>query len=370
MCEIHIIKRLDNNLNPLDIQEFFNLMSLGSINNSCAFGFFNEDISFKNKGIFNLNGFEKNKKLLKNNFLIGHNRLATTGNKKHNENNHPFKLNEFMLVHNGIIDNDDEIRKKYNIPKKIQTDSYVILYLINHFVRLNNKNITKIKKIKESIKKTTKILKGSFSVFLFDKLDNNIYYFKNDKTYFSFCLLDNKVLIGTTDEKYFNYIYRDEKYIFHYDMFKEKYIKEIDDNSIYLINNDVVIKEIGKFKDNPDDFDCWSVGTTTLPIIKEGCFKDNEKKYDKYMEVYDDYDDYDDYDRLNKQELDREVGYFLNKKIGFIPEFKIYEKQGYIKFKRNKELQGILKEHFEVYYTKKNLMINLDDIMNYTYEHK
>ena len=51
--------------------------------------------------------------------VIGHTRHSTQGSERKNQNNHPFsgrtKNASFALAHNGILWNDDELKKKYDI---------------------------------------------------------------------------------------------------------------------------------------------------------------------------------------------------------------------------------------------------------------
>ena len=53
--------------------------------------------------------------------LIGHTRHSTQGSEKKNHNNHPFpgKVNglHFALAHNGVLSNDNILRKTLNLPK-------------------------------------------------------------------------------------------------------------------------------------------------------------------------------------------------------------------------------------------------------------
>lgn len=106
--------------------------------------------------------------------LIGHTRHTTQGNEKKNCNNHPFKGSygsfEFALAHNGVLTNDKELRKKYQLPKtKIETDSYVAVQL------LENQRFLNFDSIKYMAEKT----EGSFSYSILDK-KNNIYLVKGD----------------------------------------------------------------------------------------------------------------------------------------------------------------------------------------------
>ena len=51
MCQIQFLRRKGECLTQKDVAEFFKLMELGSIDNNCAFGFFNDQVLHKNKGI-------------------------------------------------------------------------------------------------------------------------------------------------------------------------------------------------------------------------------------------------------------------------------------------------------------------------------
>lgn len=94
---------------------------------------------------------------------IGHCRLSTSRSDKSNRNNHPFKGNlkrEFALIHNGMVFNHKQIKRKYNLPEsRIITDSYVLAQLLEkHNMGLNH----------NAIKYTMKDLKGTFAVAILD----------------------------------------------------------------------------------------------------------------------------------------------------------------------------------------------------------
>lgn len=78
--------------------------------------------------------------------ITGHTRHATQGNCQNNYNNHPFlaqcgKIN-FTLAHNGIIYNDDELRRAEQLPaSKIKTDSYVMAQLLEKCKKLDFKSL-------------------------------------------------------------------------------------------------------------------------------------------------------------------------------------------------------------------------------------
>lgn len=106
--------------------------------------------------------------------LIGHTRHSTQGSERRNFNNHPFlgkcKNTRFALAHNGVLSNDKELRKKFNLPKtKIETDSYIAVQLIESQKRLDF----------DSIKYMAERTEGSFSYSILDD-KNNIWLVKGD----------------------------------------------------------------------------------------------------------------------------------------------------------------------------------------------
>ena len=74
--------------------------------------------------------------------VMGHTRMTTQGDEKHNENNHPFHGyaggNHFAVAHNGVLYNDKILRKEMRLPAtKIETDSYIAVQLLEKFGRLD-----------------------------------------------------------------------------------------------------------------------------------------------------------------------------------------------------------------------------------------
>ncbi|MCK5038291.1 MAG: class II glutamine amidotransferase, partial [Thermoplasmata archaeon] len=90
---------------------------------------------------------------------IGHTRWATHGKPLKN-NSHPFKgcKGEFAIVHNGIIENfnelKDELMKKGHVFTS-ETDTEVIVHLLEE----NYDGV-----LEEAIRKVVKLLKGSFAI--------------------------------------------------------------------------------------------------------------------------------------------------------------------------------------------------------------
>ena len=104
------------------------------------------------------------------NIILGHTRMTTQGDQKFNYNNHPFygKAGEtnFALAHNGIIYNDEILRKELNLPIiKIETDSYVAVQILEKFGKLSEKSLAEM----------AEKISGSFVFTLLDERNNSYF---------------------------------------------------------------------------------------------------------------------------------------------------------------------------------------------------
>ncbi len=103
--------------------------------------------------------------------IMGHTRLTTQGNQKFNQNNHPFygyAGKSFAFAHNGVLYNDQELRKTKNLPKThIETDSYVAVQLIEQQGKLDF----------ESLKNMAEMVQGNFTFTVLDE-ENSLYIVK------------------------------------------------------------------------------------------------------------------------------------------------------------------------------------------------
>ncbi|MBD5112362.1 MAG: hypothetical protein HDT42_07515 [Ruminococcaceae bacterium] len=108
------------------------------------------------------------------NVILGHTRMTTQGDQKFNYNNHPFygKAGEtnFALAHNGIIYNDEILRKELNLPvTKIETDSYIAVQMLEKFGELSEKSLAEM----------AEKISGSF-VFTLLNEQNNSYFVRGN----------------------------------------------------------------------------------------------------------------------------------------------------------------------------------------------
>lgn len=107
------------------------------------------------------------------NAVMGHTRLVTKGAAKNNYNNHPFKGSYnngklFALAHNGVLNNDIELKKRRRLPfTKIKTDSFVAVQLIEEYGQLSM----------DSLKHMAELVQGSFTFTVLDE-ENNLFIIK------------------------------------------------------------------------------------------------------------------------------------------------------------------------------------------------
>ena len=151
---------------------------------------------------------------------IGHTRWATHG-KPNKKNAHPHHQGKVTLVHNGIIENYQELKlllKDYRF--KSETDTEVLCYLIDKLLKENNDILKVLSKLKE-------IIKGSYAlgIILDDDL-NNIYGIKKNSP-----LILAKSNIG-------NFLASDIPAILKY---TNNYILLDDDDIVKLNKNEVII---------------------------------------------------------------------------------------------------------------------------------
>ncbi len=112
------------------------------------------------------------------NLGIGHTRWATHGVPNQiNSHPHQSSTKRFTLVHNGIIENEDELRNKYLNETKFtsDTDTEVIVQLIEKFVNDGEP-------VELAIRHTMSELKGSYALAILDSEDMGTLYAAKNKT--------------------------------------------------------------------------------------------------------------------------------------------------------------------------------------------
>ncbi|OES43387.1 glutamine--fructose-6-phosphate transaminase (isomerizing) [Domibacillus iocasae] len=109
---------------------------------------------------------------------IGHTRWATHGvPSRYNAHPHQNTDNRYTLVHNGVIENDEQLKSDYLLDVALQsdTDTEVIVQMIGLFAK---DGLT----TEEAFRKTLGLLKGSYAIALLDKEDENTIYVAKNKS--------------------------------------------------------------------------------------------------------------------------------------------------------------------------------------------
>ena len=175
--------------------------------------------------------------LMDSKIILTHQRISTSGLSK--RYNHPFINKDFVLIHNGIIN---------EFLGRNGSDTYGFFnQFCNKFYLSKGDRETRIRKcIKEIL---DGLEYGSFSIAILDKTTNNLYYFKNDNTEINFYINSELLYITTLAENnIFLTMFNKE--------FKER---EVKDYRIYKINTgkEIKIKIIGRIKKPKNTYEGW-----------------------------------------------------------------------------------------------------------------
>ncbi|MCY1598142.1 glutamine--fructose-6-phosphate transaminase (isomerizing) [Staphylococcus pettenkoferi] len=156
---------------------------------------------------------------------IGHTRWATHGVPNH-ENSHPHQSasKRYTLVHNGVIENYEELRAEYlsDVNFLSETDTEIVVQLIEHFANEGLDTETAFTKV-------VSMLEGSYALGLLDDQDNDTIYVAKNKS---------PLLIGVGDD--FNVIASDALAMLPV----TNQYKEIHDHEFVIVKREsVVIKD-------------------------------------------------------------------------------------------------------------------------------
>lgn len=109
---------------------------------------------------------------------IGHTRWATHGKpSERNAHPHTSSNHQFILVHNGVIENFEEIKQEFLQNKQLEgeTDTEIAVYLIEYFAETGMTT-------KEAFKQALTVIKGSYAFALIDKSDPDTIYVAKNKS--------------------------------------------------------------------------------------------------------------------------------------------------------------------------------------------
>ncbi|MCM3586940.1 glutamine--fructose-6-phosphate transaminase (isomerizing) [Mesobacillus maritimus] len=156
---------------------------------------------------------------------IGHTRWATHGiPSKENSHPHQSTSGRFTLVHNGVIENYEQLKREYlsDVEFASDTDTEVVVQLIEKFVTEENLEVL------EAFRKTLTLLQGSYAIAFLDESGSDTLYVAKNKS---------PLLVGLGDD--FNVIASDAMAMLQV---TDEYV-EIMDKEIVLVTKDQVTIE-------------------------------------------------------------------------------------------------------------------------------
>lgn len=158
---------------------------------------------------------------------IGHTRWATHGVPSV-RNAHPHQSNSsrFTLVHNGVIENYEILKREYlkDVTFKSDTDTEVIVALVDKFA--NEENLS----VEEAFRKTLSLLKGSYALALLDDHSNGTIFVGKNKS---------PLLVGVGDE--FNVVASDAMAMLQV---TDQFIELMDKEMVVVTKDKVTIKKL------------------------------------------------------------------------------------------------------------------------------
>lgn len=198
----------------------------------------NKIILKKEKG--KINNLKEKVNLHEESYLgIGHTRWATHG-KPCKENSHPHRVGKITLVHNGIIENYEELKSKLSDYKfSSDTDSEVVAALIDKLYKQDNNMINVLNQLQN-------YLVGSYALGIIVDNDTNLYAIRKD----------SPLIIGVANDGYF--IASDVPAILKYTnkyylMLNNEYAVLNKENVTFYFEKEKQIKELLVFSGKKDE---------------------------------------------------------------------------------------------------------------------
>lgn len=128
-------------------------------------------------------------------FAMGHARMITNGDSANSENNQPIVRDDLVVIHNGIIVNDEDLWKKNeNLIRNAEVDTEVFLALLEKYEYRED--------FLSAFKRTLSKLEGSLSIAMIDRNSDWLFLYTNV----------GSLYVAINDEQN-DYIFASERYI-------------------------------------------------------------------------------------------------------------------------------------------------------------
>ena len=126
--------------------------------------------------------------------IIGHTRWATHGKPSIN-NCHPHEYKDIVIVHNGIVENYDELKSSSILRRhkfKSDTDTEILAHLVFYYLKKEGSLV-------KSVTKVGKLIKGSNAFLCVNKKMPNLLIAYKDKTPLYFGIKKNNEYLFSSD---------------------------------------------------------------------------------------------------------------------------------------------------------------------------
>jgi len=198
-------------------------------------GIFTSSNNLVHKQLDKINYFKFSSDIEKSNVVITHQRFSTSGFEL--EYNHPFENSQFVLVHNGVINQFKETQG---------SDTFGFWNKFNTEFNSITQHVSREEKITRVLQKLFAKDEGSYSILIFDKKTRQSYYFKgtnypsihfysNDEYLFITTNSENSVFLSLLTDTEFN-------------------VLDIKDRKIYKISQDMICSKIADLPEIKTNF--------------------------------------------------------------------------------------------------------------------
>jgi len=301
MCNLNILIRKSERVNKRITPFLMATTSASFRGNNDGEGFYFNKLV---KGLNKIDAYKYRQELNKTRVILTHQRFSTSG--KTNRYTQPFENMDFVFMHNGVMSDFVDGDK---------SDTYICFKEFQKEFNCTDTTLKRTTRIKQTIKKLFKQREGKWSIVVYDKIGDRIYYFKEETAKIN-CWKNHDFIYMSTSSN--NEVFLDMLNV----EFKEL---ELEDYTIYSINpNNLKITKQGKIKKKMWDY----------VFDKEGIMRDSSS--------------------WNKEEEEEEIKYW-NKSFGIEPDFKA----------RDSKITNYLKEEREDYDKKLGLakIMKQDDMI-------
>ncbi len=220
--------------------------------------------------------------------FLGHCRKSSVGNSFDNKNNHPIKVDDMMVIHNGTLTNHDIVFEKLNCKRHAEVDTEAITHLLHKYTNNGTEPFTI-----DALRETCRRLQGTYSVLAVS--GNNpfqVAQFRDTKPAEMVLVRPLKTVFIASEEKFLKSIlfeYNKLGKLFTHSGLKLPYIKKEDVDFVKLPDDTVALWDLTKkIEDDTAIEDLYDSKKTPLlgkKIWRTTTYNNNNSNYNYYQGV-------------------------------------------------------------------------------------